>query len=320
MRDRTEDKEQEQKQKQRLGGISPDPLMEKDSTDPDCMELERVWKEVTEAPCYRRNFAPLLEHYPVQHISAVIRWVFTVSSYWKVKNTGCFCKQTTNGSFPVFDQISVQYERYMQAAREGAEKEAQKAAPRAASELASVLNPSGEQILEDDSDDEQFTEDDSDVEQFSEDTPDDEQFPEDDSDVDTLLEPDELSNTQRESSLPASLYRQFKRIPGSSVTKTAITAPVQEDFYLTSDRCISTWKWKHPGRPYDKDDFEFLLDNFDEDRILYAIENFTTCGNLSEEIRNSTDFCDQFPYFPDELTPPEAESFTTRSGDRSCRF
>ena len=73
---------------------------------------------MTTAPCYPRNFIPLLEEHTVQHIAAVIRWAFTITDHWVIKNSGHFCKMT------VFRTMSAQYEKYMKKAQEGAEKKA----------------------------------------------------------------------------------------------------------------------------------------------------------------------------------------------------
>jgi len=65
-------------------------------------------------------------------------------------------------------------------------------------------------------------------------------------------------------------------------------SPSKEESYLTPRQCRLAWEKRHPTRPRDEDDF--LLDHFDEDDILYAIEHFTDYGDWSEEIRTTKDF------------------------------
>lgn len=117
-RQKTEEQQQEQKQqqKQRHGGDTPVPPMVDYSIRSACEELARVWKEVSQTPCYPKNFAELLGQYELQHIAAAIRWTFTISKYWEIKNTGHFCKPK------VFLQILAQYETYMQRVRESDKK------------------------------------------------------------------------------------------------------------------------------------------------------------------------------------------------------
>jgi hypothetical protein len=78
--DRRQQQQQEQRQNQGLGGITPEPPEKEHPVPSSCLELERVWKGVTKAPCYPRNFIPLLAAYPVDHIAAVISWTFKTSN------------------------------------------------------------------------------------------------------------------------------------------------------------------------------------------------------------------------------------------------
>jgi hypothetical protein len=74
-----------------------------------------------------------------------------------------------------------------------------------------------------------------------------------------------------------------------------------------TQRCISLWERKHPDRPCDEDDFDYLLDHFDESDILLAIRRFPDFGNWSEEINSSRDFRDNFAKISEDVTPSEGQ-------------
>lgn len=243
-RQKTEDKMQ--KQQQMLGGRTPEPPASENQFLPACMELERVWKEVTKAPCYPRNFIPLLGNYTVQHIAAAIRWAFTVSNHWTtIKNTGAFCKQA-NGSFPVFEEVSRQYERYMQAVREGDAKK-----PRAEGASGTgVMAPPARRAIN------------------------------------------------------AECSRD--RAPASAPAHT----PLGDDVDSATRRCMSCWVEGagDSSRPYQEYDFKYLLHDYDEDDILFAIRHFQEYEWWSEKIRNSGDFSDNFSEILAEVKPEEPPS------------
>jgi hypothetical protein len=135
---------------------------------------------------------------------------------------------------------------------------------------------------------------------------DDEDFSEESCGVGTVAEPEECWATRRKVDSPGSPYRKRGTIPRSPVTKMATPAPRKEAFYLTPQRCLSAWESRHPGRPCNEADFDYLLDYYDEDDILSAIENFTDYGYWSEEIRTSSDFSDKFAEIMGEIRPPDA--------------
>jgi hypothetical protein len=89
--------------------------------------------------------------------------------------------------------------------------------------------------------------------------------------------------------------------------KNSATLPTEEDPELATRRCLSLWKRKHPQRPCDKDDFNYLLDHFDEDDILLAIQRFPEFGDWSEEINNSGDFRENFSEILEDVRPSEPE-------------
>jgi hypothetical protein len=93
----------------------------------------------------------------------------------------------------------------------------------------------------------------------------------------------------------------------AQVKKNSIPAPIEEDPELAVKRCVSLWKRKHPGRPCDENDFDYLLDHFDEDDILLVIRRFPDYGNWSEEINSSRDFRDNFSEILEDVTPPEGQ-------------
>jgi hypothetical protein len=137
----------------------------------------------------------------------------------------------------------------------------------------------------------------------------DEAFSEESSGMDTVAEPDERWNRRQEVDSPRPPHRQTKPLPRPPVTKNGPPAPTEEAFYLTPQRCLSAWEKRHADRPCNEYDFDYLLDYYDEDDILFAIEHFTEYGNWSEEIRTSSDFSDKFGEIMDEIRPPEAPSF-----------
>jgi hypothetical protein len=134
----------------------------------------------------------------------------------------------------------------------------------------------------------------------------DEAFSEEAPDVATQAEPEECWATRRKVDSPGSPYRKRGTIPCSPVTKMATPPPTKEAFYLTPQRCLSAWEKRHPGRPCDEADFDCLLDYYDEDDILFAIEHFTEYGYWSEEIRTSSEFSDKYAEIMDEVRPPDA--------------
>jgi len=239
---------------------------------PSAPDIPRgVWKEVIKVPCYPRNFIPLLEAYSVDHIAAVIRWTFTKSNFWNIKNSGHFCKQV-DGTFPVFDEISAQYERYMEAVREGETEKAQELTPAPAITAGPARSSNLEAIEE----------------------------------LREFIPPSVLQQPSPPHRKPKGSSSYNDRFPKDAFRKSAVPAPVEEDSYITPKRCLSLWEAKHhPDRPCDEDDFDYLLDHFDEDDILVAIRRSPDCGNWSERINDSRDFRDNFSEILDEVKPPE---------------
>jgi len=128
-------------------------------------------------------------------------------------------------------------------------------------------------------------------------------------DIDTPAEPEESRNTRREVDSVRPPHRQTRPLTRPPVVKNEPPAQIEEAFYLTPQRCLSAWKSRHPGRPCNEADFDYLLDYYDEVDILFAIGHFTEFGDWSEEIRTSSDFSDKFAEIMDEIRPPEAPSF-----------
>ncbi len=107
------------------------------------------------------------------------------------------------------------------------------------------------------------------------------------------------------------------RLPKDLFRKCSLPVPIEEDSYLTPERCLSLWKRKHPGRPCKEYDFDYLLDRFDEDDIVLVIRRFPDCGNWSKEINNSTDFRDNFCEIPGNLKPDNGSAFGDEEDEES---
>ncbi len=280
--DRRQQQEQEQRQNQGLGGITPEPPEKEHPVPSSCLELERVWKGVTKAPCYPRNFIPLLAAYPVDHIAAVISWTFKTSNYWNIKNSGHFCKRV-NGTFTVFAHLSAQYESFMAKVREGEAEQAQQPSPAPATLAGPAQSTNYEEPEE----------------------------------LDEFIPPSVLQQPSPQLNKLKGSSPYNDRFPKDAFRKSAVSAPalVEEDSYISPKRCVAVWKGKCPGRPCDEGDFDYLLDHFDEGDILFAIRHFQDYEWWSEEIKNSGDFSDNFSEILAEVEPVEPHRPMKRNSD-----
>jgi len=113
-----------------------------------------------------------------------------------------------------------------------------------------------------------------------------------------------LSPTRGPVSRPKRTSPYNDRFPKDAFGGPTIPAPIKEKSYLTPQQCRFAWEKRHPPRPCDQGDFDYLLDRFDEDDILFAIAHFPAHGNWSEKIRTSKDFRDNLSEIMDDIRPP----------------
>ena len=262
--------------------------------------LVNIWKTESNKPAYVEDFLRLLRKgHPYFDIQTDIQWMFRESHWaseshnhkggWDIHSSGVFanhydeihsqCLLYQSKLLPEEAEVSPGADSQPDTEEDSEELEA--------SEIQSTTSPVTSSSTSPESDDD---------EDFSEEIP----------DVETPAEPDERWNRRREVDSPRPPHRQTRPLPRLPVTNNEPPAPTEEAFYLTPKRCLSAWEKRHPGRPCNEADFDYLLDHFDEDYILFAIEHFTEYGYLSEEIRTSSDFSENFGEIMDEIRPPDA--------------